>query len=86
MPLTLEFQLLDKQHTEDDSAVIYELVNLLGAVQFMATIICKAETDLVIANTAIQFPTPEAGALVEMRTFRGITGILGGGVPVEKKT
>ena len=49
--LQLSGNLLNNRETN----AVVELIDVLGSVRFAATIICKADTDLLVADAAIQF-------------------------------
>ena len=52
---TTQFQLSDNLLNNRGANAVVELIYVLGLVRFVATIICKADTDLLVPDTAIQF-------------------------------
>ena len=50
-----QFQLSGNLLNNRETNTIVELIDVLGSVRFTATIICKTDTDLLVADTAIQF-------------------------------
>ena len=50
-----QFQLSGNLLNNREPNAVVELIDVLGSVRFAATIICKADTDHIVADTAIQF-------------------------------
>ena len=50
-----QFQLSGNFLNNRETNAVVELIDVLGSVRFAATIICKANTDLLVADTTIQF-------------------------------
>ena len=50
-----ESQLSGNFFNNRETNAVVELIDMPGSVRFVATIICKADTDLLVADTAIQF-------------------------------
>ena len=50
-----QFQLSGNLLNNRETNAVVELIDVLWSVRFAATIICKADTDLLVADTAIQF-------------------------------
>ena len=50
-----QFQLSGNLQNNREPNAVVELIDVLGSIRFAATIICKADTDLLVADTAIQF-------------------------------
>ena len=50
-----QFQLSGNLLNKRETNAVVELINVLASVHFAAMIICKDDTDLIVADTAIQF-------------------------------
>ena len=50
-----QFQLSDNLLNNRETNAVVELIDVLGSVRFAATIICKADMDLLVPDTAIPF-------------------------------
>ena len=48
-----QFQLSSNLLNNRETNAVVELIDVMGSVGFAATIICKADTDLLVADTAI---------------------------------
>ena len=56
-----QFQLSGNLLNNMETNVVVELIYVLRSVRFAAAIICKANTDLLVADTAIQFLKHKSG-------------------------
>ena len=50
-----QFQLSGNLLNNRETNAVAELIDVLGSVHFAARIICKADTDILVADTAILF-------------------------------